>query len=229
MNMRQLLSLLLSVFMIVGVMPAQNAKVKTVDHINAAVGRSIPSLDSTVHMTNMVEQVARHCGAYLNADGSVNAEACAADPTTVFYTHKSHNLLTNAGKDKIANQLSAAGAAASATAVCQWIALANDTSNTNVGTVNNTDTTIATSGTGSTELTTNGMARVAVTTQSHTNGTSTYILSKVFTDTTAASTMNKAGVFDAASTGNMCFENLFTQVTLQINDTLTVTWTITLS
>ena len=189
---------------------------KAADQVSVQVARHDQPSDA-VHYSAIVEKVARHCKDYVRADGSVDQEACAADPSTVFYDTTSHNLLTNAGKDKIAAQLSSAGAAASATAVCKWIALTNTAITPAAG-----DTTL------SGEITLNGLGRAAAGTLTHTNGTSTFVIANTFT-ATGTQASQAAGVFDASSTGNMCFENTYTQVTLNNTDTLTVTWTITLS
>jgi hypothetical protein len=85
------------------------------------------------------------------------------------------------------------------------------------------------------EATTNGMARTGALTPSGLTDATSFdgqyqlTLSNVFTDTTAASTIYAAGLVDAASTTggafNLFAEATFASATLQINDTLTVTWT----
>jgi hypothetical protein len=167
---------------------------KTLEAI-AANTADIAGLTSTLHYANTVEIIARH------ADG------------TVFYSHKSHNLLTNAGKDLISKAVSDTAAQPAA---CNYIALTNTAITPAAG-----DTTL------SGEITTNGLAR-AQAAFAHTNGTSTYTLTKTFT-ASATQASQAAGVFNASSAGSMCFENTYTQVTLNNTDTLTVTWTITLS
>lgn len=194
---------------------AQVDKVATTDNVTAIVMHGNHASES-INMHNTVEKVARHCANYVHA-GVVDAKACAADSTTVFYREITPNLLTNAGKDKIAAQLSSAGTAASATAVCKWIALTNTAITPAVG-----DTTL------SGEIATNGLSRAAAATLTHTNGTSTFVIANVFT-ATGTQASQAAAVFDATSTGNMCFENTYTAVTLNNTDTLTVTWTVTLS
>jgi hypothetical protein len=149
----------------------------------------------TVHYSNTVEVVARH------KDGRE------------FYRHKSHNLLTNAGKDVISSAVSNTGTQAAA---CNYIALTNTAITPAAG-----DTTL------SGEIAANGLSR-AQATYAHTNGTNTYTLTKVFT-ATATQASQAAGVFNASSAGSMCFENTYTSVTLNNGDTLTVTWTITLT
>jgi hypothetical protein len=60
---------------------------------------------------------------------------------------------------------------------------------------------------------------------SHTTGTASYTVSKTFTATATVSAQ-KAGMFNAATGGTMCFENTFSAVTLNSGDTLTITWTV---
>lgn len=124
-------------------------------------------------------------------------------------------MLTNAGKDVVA---------AAVGAVAKYIALtANSTS------PSATDTTL----TG--EITTGGGGLVrAVGAYAHTNGTSTYTMSKTFTANGSDSlpvTIAKMGVFDASSGGNMPFETLLSATaTLSASgDNTTVTQTVTLS
>lgn len=191
---------------------AQTAHVNSSDHVAIAIGH-VPDLAGGVHHTNFVEKVARHCAKYLRDDGMIDIAACNADPSTVFYREASHNLLTNAGKDAIASQ---EGNTATQAAACNYIALTNTAITPAAG-----DTTL------SGEITLNGLAR-AQAAYAHTNGTSTYTLTKTFT-ATGTQASQAAGVFNASSSGTMCFENTYTQVTLNNTDTLTVTWTITLS
>lgn len=82
------------------------------------------------------------------------------------------------------------------------------------------------------EITANGLAR-AVGTYAHTTGTSTYTLTKAFSVTGTQSGIHRAGAFTASNTtagGVMCFETVLNADASVINgDTLTVTWTFTLS
>ena len=167
---------------------------------------------------NMVNIVARHCQKYV-VNGKIDAKACANDPTTLFYDQTNHNLRTTAGGDWQAAQMGG-----TPVAVASYIGLASDSSNSGAGTVAAGDTTIASSGTGSTEITTNGLAR-AVATYAHTASTAAYTMTKVFS-ATGTQASNKAGLFNASSAGTMSFENLYTAVTCNNGDTLTVTWTI---
>lgn len=144
----------------------------------------------------------------------VDYDACNADPSTVFEVRKHHNLTTNAGKDFIKAQVSGTAV----TGNCVYIAVGNSAITPAAG-----DTTL----TG--EVTTNGLGRASGTYAS--TGTGTFTLSKQFTDVTAAtSNVQSAAVFTAVSSGTMCFEvGSLGPVTLNVNDTLTVTWSGTIS
>lgn len=128
--------------------------------------------------------------------------------------------LTNAGKDLIYQNM----ASLSQGAAANYIAL---TANSSAPV--NTDTTL----TG--EITTGGGGLIRViSTPAHTNGTSTYTLTKTFTTNgsdTLPVTIAKIGVFNASSSGTMMFETLLTTTaTLSASgDQLTVTDTVTLS
>jgi len=128
-------------------------------------------------------------------------------------------LLTNAGHDFCAKQLSGS---ASATAVAKWIALTANTSDPAAG-----DTTL----TGEITTASGGLVRAAGT-YAHTGGTSTYTVSNTFTangNDSLPVTVAKLGLFDASSSGNIVFETkLDTTATLSASgDTLAITWTIT--
>lgn len=84
------------------------------------------------------------------------------------------------------------------------------------------------------ELTTNGFARIEATTRTHSAGTNTTTLSKVFTATGPMTDIVRTALFDATSapvSGVMGHIVAFAtgSGTIATNDTLTVTWTITLS
>ncbi len=188
---------------------AQAPNVGVQSQATAAVSHG-PGLNATFGFHNTVTITARH------ADG------------TVFAERKVHNLVTNGGFTYIEGQISGTPGAAAV-----YIGLANDTSNANVGTVAATDTTLATSGTGSTEITAagfwnGGTARWAGTFTADSPGAKQYTVVKVIT-ATATQACNKVGLFTATTAGTMVYEALFTQVTVNNTDTLTVTWTVTLS
>jgi hypothetical protein len=164
---------------------------------------------------NHVNISARHCGKYgvqylSGRELEVAQTLCASDPTTLYYTHTDHNLRTNAGGDAQASQM---GNTATQAAACNYIALSNDATAPAAG-----DTTLAS------EIAANGLSR-AQGTYAHTNGTSSFTIQKVFT-ATGTQASQKTGLFNAASSGTLCFENTYTQVTVNSGDTLTVTWTI---
>ena len=130
-------------------------------------------------------------------------------------------MLTNAGKDMIAAQIAGTSAQPAA---ANYIALtANSTS------PSASDTTL----TG--EITTGGGGLVrAQATYAHTNGQSTFTLTKTFTANGSDSlpvTIAKIGVFNAASSGTLAFETLLsaTATLTASGDALVVTETVTLS
>lgn len=98
-----------------------------------------------------------------------------------------------------------------------YIALSNDTV-----TENSASTTL------SNEIVANGLSRV-IGTYAHAGGTSTCTVDKTFTCSTAPQAAQKSALFSASSSGTMNHVLGFTQRSLQIGDTLEVTYTITLS
>lgn len=183
-----------------------------------------PSLAERLVMENPVNYQARHCQKYqqkhnffarvfLGKKNTLSAkgiEACANDPSTLFYNGTVHNLRTTAGGDW---QSSVMGNTAAPPATCNYIALSNDAGAPAAG-----DTTVTA------EIAANGLSR-AQGTYAHTNGTASYTVQKVFT-ATGTQASQKAGLLNASSSGTLCFENTYTQVTVNNGDTLTVTWTI---
>jgi hypothetical protein len=168
----------------------------------------------------MVTETARHCAKYSHETGhlwwkhtAIDSTACAADPSTVFSVTKHHNLTVTTGRDFIKAQVSGTGTATN----CVFIAVGNS-----AVTPAAADTTL----TG--EVTTNGLGRASGTYAS--TGTGTFTLSKVFTATGAVATVQAAAVFTAVSAGTMCFEvGSLGPVTLANTDTLTVTWSGTIT
>lgn len=130
-------------------------------------------------------------------------------------------MLTNAGKDLIYTNMASLAQAAAA----NYMALTANSSAPSAS-----DTTL----TGEITTASGGLIR-AQATPAHTNGTSTYTLTKTFTANGSDSlpvTIAKIGVFNAAvSGGSMMFETLLSATaTLSASgDALTVTDTITLS
>lgn len=78
------------------------------------------------------------------------------------------------------------------------------------------------------EITTGGLARILATTRTHTNDTNVSTIAHTFTATAIHTDVQKSGLFDLVTAGVLSHENTFIVVTLQVNDTLTVTWTLTL-
>jgi hypothetical protein len=126
------------------------------------------------------------------------------------------NLITNAGRVFLHSQgySTAAGVAGG---FC-YIALSNDTA-----------TETATSTTLSTEIAANGLARAQGTVTLATGAGVSTTIAKTFTCATAPQAAQKAALFTAASSGTMNHVLAFTQRSLQIGDTLAVTFTITTS
>lgn len=129
-------------------------------------------------------------------------------------------LVTNAGLDFIAKQLSGV---ASATTIAKYMALTANASAAAAG-----DTTLTA------EITTGGGGLIrAAATYAHTGSASTYTLTITYTANGSDSlpvTIAKIGVFDASSTGNLVFETLLSATaTLSASgDQLTVTETVTI-
>lgn len=124
------------------------------------------------------------------------------------------NVITNSGRDFLHQQgYQTSGLGANG---LNYIALSNDTV-----------TETATSTTLSNEIALNGLTRAqgAVT---HTAGTNTTQIQKTFTCTLASQACQKAALFTAAVIGTMCHVLGFTQRSLQVGDTITITYTITL-
>jgi hypothetical protein len=127
---------------------------------------------------------------------------------------ETYNVITTAGRDFI--HLQAYGTSGLASNGLNYIGLSNDSL-----------TEDASSTTLSNEITANGLAR-AQGTVAHTNGQNTTTISKTFTCTTNPQAAQKAALFTQASGGTMCHVLGFTQRSLQVGDTLAITFTITL-
>lgn len=125
-----------------------------------------------------------------------------------------HNVITTAGRDFLHQQ--GYQTTGLGTNGLNYIALSNDAL---------TETSAST--TLSTEIVANGLAR-AQGTVGHTGGTNTTTVAKTFTCATAPQAAQKAALFTAASAGTMNHALSFTQRSLQVGDTLAVTFTITL-
>ena len=126
------------------------------------------------------------------------------------------NLLTNDGRDYAIAQFytntSAGGVG------MNFIALTSDTTGADA-----TDTTLPS------EITTNGLERLLATTISHSTGTNSTTLNKVFTASGTHTAVQMSGTFNQLAVGGiLAHEAVFTPVTLASSDTLSVTWTLTL-
>jgi len=192
------------------------ADVKAVPLVHA-VDSSNRGVSERLVPLNMVNVTARHCAKYgvghlaeHSAAWEIAVKLCDADETTAYYTHTDHNLRTNAGADW---QAAVMGTTSAQPASCNYIAVSNDATAPAA-----TDTTLAS------EIAANGLSR-AQGTYAHTNGTSSYTIQKVFS-ATGTQASQKTALFNASSAGTMCFENTYTQVTVNNGDTLTVTWTV---
>lgn len=123
----------------------------------------------------------------------------------------SYNLRTTVGADWQADVMGNSTQPASA----RWIALTTNATAPSAGSTTLTG-----------EITSGGLSRAAGT-YSHTGGTTNYKITHTFTATDAHTNVQKAGLFNAASTGTLVFETLLSSsVTLADNDTLTIEWTV---
>jgi hypothetical protein len=122
-----------------------------------------------------------------------------------------YNLVTFAGRDFMHAQIYSTGPGANG---LNYVALSNDAV---------TETTAST--TLSNEIVANGLDR-QIGAYSHTGGTNTTTISKTFT-ATGAQAAQKAALFTASSAGTMNHVLGFTQRSLQTNDTLAITFTLT--
>ena len=126
------------------------------------------------------------------------------------------NLLTNNGRDYAIAQFytntSAGGVG------MNFIALTSDSSGADA-----TDTALPS------EITTNGLERALATTISHSTGTNSTTLNKIFTASGTHTAVQMSGTFNQLAVGGTIgHEAIFTSVTLASSDTLSVTWTLTL-
>ena len=126
------------------------------------------------------------------------------------------NLLTNNGRDYAIAQFytnTTAGGVG-----MNFIALTSDSTGADA-----TDTTLPS------EITTNGLERALATTISHSTGTNSTTLNKIFTASGTHTAVQMSGTFNQLAVGGTIgHEAVFTSVTLASSDTLSVTWTLTL-
>jgi hypothetical protein len=159
----------------------------------ASFGNAVMFPGEQLVSKNRVSVIARHCQNY----GS-DWLACANDSKTLFYEHEDHNLRTTAGGDW---QSSVMGNTSAPPATCNYIALSNDGTAPAAG-----DTSVAS------EIVSNGLSR-AQGTYAHTGGTASFTVQKVFS-ATGTQASQKTGLLNASSSGTLCFENTYTQVTV---------------
>jgi hypothetical protein len=143
------------------------------------------------------------------------------------YHHEDHNDITVDGRDFIAQQIGQTTGIA--TNGANFIALT---------TTDITPSGLVAAGSVLTgEISSGGLAR-AQGTYAHTNDAATFTITRTFTASATHTNIQGGGLFNAAVTGSpgaggddgtMVAVNEFTPVTLQNNDQLTITWTITLS
>lgn len=137
-----------------------------------------------------------------------------------FYTYEQlcknkDNLLTNGGRDFFHNQVYTNTSAG--TRGGNYIAVSANAGGAAAG-----HTSLAG------EIASGGLARADADTKSHTNGTNTSTIEHTYTASAIHTDVQLCALFNASSVGTMTHEATFTAVTLQINDTLKVTWTLTL-
>ena len=126
------------------------------------------------------------------------------------------NLLTNGGRDYAIAQFyvnTAAGGVG-----CNFIALTSDSTGADA-----TDTTLPS------EITGTGLERALATTISHSSGTNSTTLNKIFTASGTHTAVQMSGTFNQLAVGGtLAHMSIFTPVTLASSDTLSVSWTLTL-
>lgn len=131
------------------------------------------------------------------------------------------NIVTDAGRVAIHTYVYGTTAQRSSAGLgtgLNFIALSNDDTAVAAG-----DTTLTS------ELATNGLARAQGTVTLPTGSGTITQVSKQFTYSGASQQVQKTALFDAASSGKMAHEILFTPRTLLTSDQLTVTFSITLA
>lgn len=140
--------------------------------------------------------------------------------TKVIDEQESWNIVTDAGRRQIHTYAYGAGGQRSGLGGgLNYIALSNDATAPAAG-----DTTLTA------ELSTNGLQRQLATVTLPTGSGTQTVLQKIFTYTGVSSQgVQKTALFDLAVSGVMAHEIQFAQRTLFQNDTLTVTFSITLS
>jgi len=80
-----------------------------------------------------------------------------------------------------------------------------------------------------TELSGGSYARQQDTDAAYTAGTKSFAISATFAAGVATGALTESGLFDASTTGNMMARQTFSTINVGASDSITVTWTITLS
>lgn len=80
-----------------------------------------------------------------------------------------------------------------------------------------------------TELSGGSYARQQDTDATYTSGTKAFAISATFAAGVATGALTESGLFDASTTGNMMARQTFSTINVGASDSITVTWTITLS
>lgn len=182
-----------------------------------AIGVSLLALVSTLALSYLTDGMST---IQQNGDGIVDSMSArgyvvvsVVRQNIEIYHYEDHNLITNAGLDFISAQI---GSTSTGSNGANYIALSSDTTAPAA-----TDTTL------SGEISGSGLDR-AQGTYSHTAGTNTFTVQKIFTASGTVSAIQKTGLFTASSGGTMMAENTFSSVNLISGDQLTLTWTITI-
>jgi hypothetical protein len=136
------------------------------------------------------------------------------DSAEIVNDETTYNVITNVGRVFLHTQGYGTSPAGNG---LNYIALSNDTLSET-----------ASSTTLSSEIAANGLSRAQGTVTLPTGAGNQTTIAKTFTCATAAQAAQKAALFTASSAGTMNHALAFTQRSLQVGDTLAVTFTITL-
>ena len=149
-------------------------------------------------------------------DGWLTVEVIRKDGTSQIICKDQHNLLTTTGRDFFHTQVYT-----NTTAVSRgsgFIALSDNATDPA-----STDTVL----TG--EISSGGLTRADATTKTHTTGTNVSTFIHQFLATSPFTNIHKSGLFNASTSGQLTHAAKFTtDVSLDIDDTLQVTWVLTL-
>lgn len=127
---------------------------------------------------------------------------------------KIKNLLTKVGRDQVHTDMYTS--ATRTGSGFNFIALSSDATAPTAD-----DTTLVG------EITTGGLQRTQASTRSHTASTNTTTLQHTFTATAVHTNVQKSALFNSSTGGVLGHVGTFTAATLQIDDQIQITWTIT--